>query len=303
MKTSFVLPFVDCDDKKWRESYDIAYKNYYNLPNVRVMSERFKEFGYLRYLFRGVAFCYPWIDETVLILAQPSQLPKWVNTDTVKVVYHKDIIPKKYLPTFNSCTIEMFLPQLPIDSDYILYANDDFYPIRPLDFSDYFTEEGYPKLKYLIRKNSNLWMFADTCREMWENCCKLHNVATDSDTFKQPNHDIQPINVKMMHEAADMYESFMYSHLEQFREKHQNNQYIYANYARLTGKYEKSQRDFKYTSTSNNTVDEVSDIIRNRKHDMLVLNDGGLNHDIWVRNPQIIDAFESIFPEKCKYEK
>lgn len=128
--------------------------------------ERFQAFDYLRYLLRGVEVCYPWVDEVVLLLARPSQCPSWLDPTKVHVIYHDQFIPAQYLPTFNSCTIEMFLHALPIDAEYILYANDDFYPLRPLPFSAYFTSEGYPKFNLKNRQVKELSGFAETCREM-----------------------------------------------------------------------------------------------------------------------------------------
>lgn len=106
-----------------------------------------------------------------------------------------------------------------------------------------------------------------------------------------------------MQQAVKKYQPFMYSHLDPFRGAHQNNQYIYGNYAYLTGQSAPSSRKFRYVNTGGPLPpEEVARMIREKQCDTLVLNDGGVDHKRWVSHPDIIAAFESLFPEKSKYE-
>ena len=75
--------------------------------NNAVCEGRFRNWGTLKYVMRGISENMPFIDKIILIVSDHHQVPKWINTDFVKVVYHKDFIPSKYLPTFNSRTIEL----------------------------------------------------------------------------------------------------------------------------------------------------------------------------------------------------
>lgn len=43
----------------------------------------------------------------------------------IKYINHEDIIPKQYLPTFNSHIIETFIFRIPNLSEYFIYLNDD----------------------------------------------------------------------------------------------------------------------------------------------------------------------------------
>ena len=45
----------------------------------------------------------------------------------LKYIYHKYIIPSKYLPTFNSITIETFFNKIPNISENFVYINDDVF--------------------------------------------------------------------------------------------------------------------------------------------------------------------------------
>ena len=45
-------------------------------------------------------------------------------------------MPQQCLPTFNSTTIEMFLPKIPDLAEHFIYGNDDMYPMAPSQPSD-----------------------------------------------------------------------------------------------------------------------------------------------------------------------
>ncbi len=67
--------------------------------------ERYRDWDLLRYWFRGGAFCTMGAQDT---LCYGGHLPSWLNKEHPKlnIVNHKDFIPEKYLPTFNSHAIE-----------------------------------------------------------------------------------------------------------------------------------------------------------------------------------------------------
>lgn len=60
----------------------------------------------------------------------------------IKFIDHKDIIPKNFLPTFNSITIETFIWKIPDLSNYYLYMNDDFFICKRYYLSDIFNRSG-----------------------------------------------------------------------------------------------------------------------------------------------------------------
>jgi hypothetical protein len=67
-----------------------------------VLEKRFRDWGTLRYLFRGIAENMPFVRKVHLVVSHESQVPEWVNREEVHIVLHKDIIPAEFLPTFNS---------------------------------------------------------------------------------------------------------------------------------------------------------------------------------------------------------
>ena len=101
----YVITYVDGSDKEWQGEYEKVSGKKINVEK----SERFRSWDNLRYNLRAVEKNLPFIRKVHLVVSGPSQVPSWINTENVHVVYHKDIIPEKYLPVFCSTSIEMFL--------------------------------------------------------------------------------------------------------------------------------------------------------------------------------------------------
>ena len=66
--------------------------------------------------------------------------PSWLNVanEKIVVVKHEDFIPKEYLPTFNSHTIELNLHRIKGLSEYFIYFNDDTFILDKLQEKDFF---------------------------------------------------------------------------------------------------------------------------------------------------------------------
>lgn len=72
-------------------------------------------------------------------------MPKWLNVDhpKINIVNHKDFIPNKYLPTFNSVPIELNFHRIKGLADKFVYFNDDMFIIDKVKKSDFF-KNGNP---------------------------------------------------------------------------------------------------------------------------------------------------------------
>ena len=144
-KTEFpvdiVLPWVDGSDPEWIQER----LKYQPSENLRGANEaRYRDWGLLRYLFRGIEENLPWIRNVFFVTWK--HLPSWLDTSCpkLKIVEHKDYIPEKYLPTFSANPIELNIHRIPGLSECFIYFNDDTYPIRPLKRS-YFFKENQPR--------------------------------------------------------------------------------------------------------------------------------------------------------------
>jgi hypothetical protein len=135
----FVLPWVDGTDPHWRKEL-----NKYEISNPIMNSEdRFRDWGNLQYIFRGIEKFTPWVRKIHFITC--GHLPKWMNLKHPKlnVVNHEKIIPKEYLPVFNIFPIETRIHLIDGLSDKFVYFNDDFFLLKDLDDKTFF-REGLP---------------------------------------------------------------------------------------------------------------------------------------------------------------
>ena len=130
----FVLLWVDGNDPAWQEEkrkYSPRREGYGSGAN------RFRDSDNLQYWFRGVEKFAPWVDHVYFVTW--GHVPAWLNTEhpKLRLVNHRDFIPDKYLPTFNSDTIETNLFRLEDLSETFVLFNDDFFlidDVRPEDF-------------------------------------------------------------------------------------------------------------------------------------------------------------------------
>lgn len=138
-KIDFVVTWLDSTDPEWQESY---FK--YRPDNNGLKSNaRFRNMDIFKYWFRAVEEYAPWVNKVYLITN--GKFPNWINRDNPKLVLvkHSDYVPEEYLPTFSSCTIEMFLHRIKGLSNQFVYFNDDMYLNAPVN-PEYYFKGGLP---------------------------------------------------------------------------------------------------------------------------------------------------------------
>ena len=137
-KIDFVITWVDGNDEEWKKE-----RAFYLSDTGDIRSVRYRDWNLLRYWFRGVEKFAPWINKIHFVTC--GHLPKWLNTKHPKlnVVNHKDFIPDKYLPTFNSHTIELNLHRIKGLQNQFVYFNDDVFLINKVNPEDFF-QNGLP---------------------------------------------------------------------------------------------------------------------------------------------------------------
>ena len=63
-----VITYVNGLDPVWQASYSKA-------AGVPALAKRFRDWGTLKYLLRGIENCMPFIDDVFLVVASGSQVP------------------------------------------------------------------------------------------------------------------------------------------------------------------------------------------------------------------------------------
>lgn len=144
----FVIPWVDGSNPEWMASY-AAYARQEDRRFNR-KGERFRDWGLLRYWFRGVEKYAPWV-RTVHFITN-GQLPSWTNLHHSKLhfVKHSDYLPERYLPTFSANSIELNLHRIDGLSEQFVYFNDDMFLSAPVQPDDFFIKGLPSKIQFRI---------------------------------------------------------------------------------------------------------------------------------------------------------
>ena len=119
MKIDYVFPYVTMEDPCWVSSY--------NRHVGKLDKCRYRDNGLLKYKIISIEKNMPWVNSIVMIVSNETQVPFWVDRSKIRIVTHAEFIPKEFLPTFNSCTIEMFLHNISGLSEIFIYSNDDIF--------------------------------------------------------------------------------------------------------------------------------------------------------------------------------
>lgn len=295
--TDFVVAYVDGEDPEWQDGYNEASFKHNRVPDCN--SARFRSWGTLKYLMRGVAKCMPWIRTVHLVVERPSQVPEWIS-DEVHVVYHKDIIPARYLPTYNSTCIEMFLYRIPGLAERFIYANDDMFPVNPLKESDFYKADK-PRLKVISKLFSpTKGMYAHQLHAGEAMVRDMLGLPENNTTQTRTGHNLNPMLKSTWEKLWEAKSKDIQASLSAFRQKKNVNQELCSYWHILSGNYEESRRTHQYIEMAQE--DAVIDLIEHTPVQLICINDkGALCYKLMKK--RMARAFEKRFPDKCKYER
>lgn len=152
IKIDIVYLWVDDQDKKWRTERNKWLKKIKNerpIHSDATTEARWRDNGELKYSLRSVAENAPWVNH-IYIITGFGQIPKWLNTKHPKItiIPHEQIMPSNALPTFNSVSIEMCIPNIPGLSEHFLLMNDDMFFNRPLLPNFFYDSQGRARILY-----------------------------------------------------------------------------------------------------------------------------------------------------------
>lgn len=138
MDIDLIISWVDSTDVNWQHSKALYTKKYGSINPCF-----FRNWGWLRFLFRSIEANLPWVRRIFFITC--GQCPSWLNTSHEKLVCvnHKDYMPEDFLPTFSSHPIELNIHRIEGLSQQFIYMNDDMFFMNPLSPNDFF-QEGRP---------------------------------------------------------------------------------------------------------------------------------------------------------------
>ena len=288
-----VITYVNMNDPLWQQDYE-------RTVGRKMLAKRFRDWGTLPYLFRGIGQNMPFVDRVFLVVARESQVPAWVNRKTVQVVLHRDFIPEAYLPTFNASMIEMFLHRIPGLGERFLYLNDDIFPLRRVRETDFF-QDGKP-VKKLSRHLFSPNAFKRLCRNSDRLARKTAGLPP-SPWFLRPQHSITPMLRSACEEVFGKAQDAILSSLSPVREDGNFNQYLFSDYMYYRHLAVSRRISHRHISMGALTASSISAYLKAPKADFAGLNDVEMSPARFEASQAILlEAFEQIFPKPSRYE-
>ena len=293
-----VVPMVFASDEVWLEKYK---KVCYDMGIAANIDERVRSWGIEKYFFRGIAKFMPWVNTIHLILDSETQIPDWLDAEKIHIVYHKDIIPQEFLPTFNSQTIEVWLHKIEGLSEQFIYCNDDMIACSPLKATDFF-KYGKPVIHCDEKMHDDLsGIFRSFCRKTLDIVAKDYGVSFADGILLKDGHSYAPMLLSVLNEAVEKHSKEMYDSCSVFRERKNLTQYMYTYMQWLSGKRIDGHHAHKYFSLGS-SEEKIRNAVSSGSAGVCCFNDSGTGD--WQLVGRIVrEELEKIMPEKCKYEK
>jgi len=329
MDIDFVITWVDMDDPKWQADF-AKYSGKDDNEKNSVSKARFRDYGFLKYWFRGVEKFAPWVRKIHFVTC--GQKPEWLDITNPKInlINHEDYIPKQFLPCFNSNVLEYHLHKIPGLSEHFVYFNDDFFITNKVEQNRFF-QNGLPCDIAAFRLNSGMSQWA----KMLKNNIRIINQHFDKQEIMQRDHSKW---FTKMYDSKARWNKFLkfYPKFVTLRTPHNAQSFLKSTFEEIWTVIEKelteasthrfrSETDltpelfrtwqickgnFEPYNTYNDTKmfplvikpKQAIAAVKNQSYKLVCLND-----NVHIRNYEqvmknIKDAFESILPEKSSFE-
>ena len=326
-----VITWVDGNDPEWRK---IKIENEKQIKGIDYSSnsnERYRDWDNLQYLFRGIEKFMPWVHKVHLVTW--GHLPKWLNTDYDKlnVVRHEDFIPEKYLPTFNSNTIELNLFRIPGLAEKFINFNDDMFVIGRTKSDDFF-EENLPKdmavlspapcirdAMCCIEANNfgiiNDYFSIDDIRKNWKKWIshKYGKYIVRTLVFSrfktilgiyEPHIPFSHLKTTMETVWSKEYNVLDNTSKNKFRTRDDVNEWLFRHWQIMTGQFKPRRWDFGVLMSVAKREQDIINLLNNPgKTKLICINDTSDLKNFEVAKKRINLALNNLLPEKSNFEK
>ena len=321
-----VVLWVDGNDPFFRKLYaDFTH------TDVVANTNRYREWGTLKYWFRAVEKYAPWARKIFFITN--GQKPDFLNLNHPKLrfVSHDEYISREYLPTFNSNVIELNLLNLEDLSERFVLFNDDTFlnamtkeedffvnglpcdsaildHIIPMGNKDVFYHailndvdiiNHYYKKRKVIRQNFSAWWTPRYGKGLIRNACiaPWRHFSGFKD-FHLPNSFLKSSFVNVYNMETEAFHTTWNNH---FRGWNDISQHLIRYYQLCEGKFYPRKKNGIFCEIGKDT-DKIVNTIKKNKIQMLCLNDNRENIDFEKNKSILLEAFEAKYPEKSSFE-
>ena len=325
----FVITWVDGSDPAW-----LNERAKYIQEKGLKDEVRFRDWGLLKYWFRGVDEFAPWVRKVHFVTW--GHVPDWLDTSNprLNIVCHKDFIPPQYLPTFNSHPIELNLHRIEGLSEHFVYFNDDMFVINKVT-PDFYFENGIPKQTFGLRiirfaSKTNCMVYANEARvindhfdarevykKRWKQFFSYKNGKKAIHSFQYYlvcrsffpgfiNPHVYSSFLKssfeeVWKEAGEVLDDTCYS---KFREETNVGPTLILDWQYVKGNFvPRSNKDARVVQLTDNNVQRAKKLIEEQAVQDLCINDTYFIHDFERLKEEITESFEKILPNKCSFEK
>lgn len=289
-----VITYVDGNDPLWQQDYRTVTRQ-------PALSKRYRDWGTLPFLLRGIQRHMPFIERVFLVVARESQVPAWVDRTRLHVVLHADIIPAAFLPTFNSTTIEMFLHRIPGLAEEYLYFNDDMFPVKDAVPADFFPE-GIPTIGF-----SRHLLAGNLYKQQTRRSDHLARAALGLRSglfFLRPQHTCSPMLRSVCEKAFAQVASQILASLTPLRAPQNPNQYLFLDYLYLSGQARARRIANRHLSLASATPAGLAEAIVSPGQQLVCINDVEMSESRFqTLRTAMLEAFAAHFPEKSVYER
>ena len=303
-------------------------------------AERYRDWGLLKYWFRGVARFAPWARKVHFVTC--GQRPEWLDPrcPRLNLVDHADYMPELYLPTFSSHPIELNLHRIEGLAEHFVYFNDDMFLLRPVG-EELFFRNGVPvhparlhailpvddanreimnhiylNMMTAINRNFDSKASIAANKSKWlgprekspkELAMNLFNAQHNAFVGFGDEHLPVPITISTMEEVWEKEGPLLEeTSLRKFRDARDVSQYLFRYWDLASGNFEPIDvRRLGKRYTISSEIEPICDVLRGQRQPMVCLND--MNEPCTDEmyediRTALTDAFESVLPEKSEFE-
>ena len=333
MDIDFVILWVDGSDPEWlkeKSKYEIKWGDDSDTVN------RYRDWNLLHYWFRAVEEFTPWVRKIHLVTW--GHVPVFLNLEAPKlhIVRHEEFIPQKYLPTFSSHAIEMNIHRIPGLAERFVYFNDDMFLLRSFQPEEFF-KNGLPctyggEVPIEIIGNIGIWQHAavNDLGIVNAHFSKREAVAKYGKKYRNKCYrwkdNIRTLALEKLY--PDYFTGFKNIHApaaylkstfqaiwnaepekldstcnDKFRTSNNVNQWVALWWQVASGQFSPALIDNLVMKITNDTIDELCDVIERQSHDYICLNDPEEEIDFQKLSRRLGKSFKTILPEKSQFEK
>lgn len=324
-----IVTWVDMNDPAWKEEFN-RFSGRKGIEENGVVDARFRDYGLLKYWFRGVEKFAPWVKKIHFVTS--GQKPEWLDESNSKLnlVNHKDFIPSEFLPTYNSVVIERYMHKIPGLSERFVYFNDDFYMLRQIPVERFFQNglpsdiavfqynpswsQWYKTLKNNIRIINRHFNKREVLRQYYHKWFSdEYGKKVRSNKFWQfypkfitlrVHHNAQPYLKSTFEKVWQTEEEELTrTSSNRFRDSSDYSPELFRTWQICEGNFE-PYNTYKDTKMFPLMVKPKQAIkaIRNQEYSLICLNDNKNIRNYEQLMSEIRNAFDSILPEKSSFE-